>query len=467
MQTSIETLILNNLLVREGFLRKALPFLKTEYFYDSAERKIFELIDTFVEKYNTAPTLQAIDIALQQDSTITENDYSSIHSCLADFSSESDANSDWLLAQTEKFCKDKAVFNAIAKSIRITDGKEKDLTSDAIPSILQDALAVSFNTNVGHDYIEDASARFDAYSLTEQKIPFDLELMNKITRGGIPRKTLNICMAPTGKGKSIFLCHHSANCLTQGLNVLYITMEMAEERIAERIDANLLDISLDDIQTLSKPVFESKIQKLRQKTLGKLIIKEYPTSSAHAGHFRALLSELKIKKNFVPDVVVIDYLNICASSRLKMGNNVNTNSYVKSIAEELRGLAVEQNVAMFSATQTNRGGYDNSDVELTDTAEAIALPQTVDFMFALIQDDEMEKMNQCMFKQLKNRFGKMVVLRRFMVGLDKDKMRFFDLEWTAQKNVMNEDAKADQQQAKQPTFQKTSNVQKNFSGIEF
>lgn len=440
MQSRIEHVILNNLLIREEYLRKVIPFLKDEYFLDHVDKTLFKHVTEFVEKYNTIPTREAIDISLQNDRNIEESEYAEVLERLGSFHDTSDADQQWLIDQTEKFCKDRAIFNSIAKAVHIIEGKDKHLSPDAIPEILQQALAVSFDTNVGHDYLEDADARHDFYNRAEERIPFDLDLLNKITKGGIPKKTLNVIMAPTGKGKSIFLCHHAANVLSQGKNVLYITLEMSEERIAERIDANLLDISLDNLKDLPKPQYVSGIQKLREQSQGKLIIKEYPTSSAHVGHFRALLSELKIKKNFVPEVIIVDYLNLCASSRLKMSSaNVNSYALVKAVAEELRGLAVETDTQMFSATQTNRGGYDNSDIDITDTSESMGLTHTVDFFIALIQDDAMEASDQAMLKQLKNRFGKTNVFRRFMIGLNKDKMKFYDLEWSANKDMVARD----------------------------
>lgn len=466
MQARIENIILNNLLLREEYLRKSIPFLRDDYFVDSTDRRIFRHISEFVEKYNSIPTKQAIDLAVQNDQGIEEKEYAEVIERLETFDTESDADNNWLLAETEKFCKDRAIFNAISSAVKIINGGDKNLTPDAIPEILQQALAVSFDTNVGHEYLESAEARYEYYNRKEEKIPFDIELLNKITRGGIPKKTLNVIMAPTGKGKSIFLCHHAANALSQGKNVLYITMEMAEERIAERIDANLLDITLDDLKDTPKDVFVNGVRKIQQKCQGKLIIKEYPTSSAHVGHFRALLSELKLKKNFVPDVIVVDYLNLCASSRIKM-SSANANSYtvVKMVSEELRGLAVEADVQMFSATQTNRNGFDNSDIDITDTSESMGLTHTCDFFIALIQDDQMEASNQAMIKQLKNRFGKTVMFKRFMVGLDKDKMRFFDLDWSANEDMVRRDA-AMAEPIKEPSFSKSGNkIARDFSDI--
>lgn len=466
MLSRIENVILSNLLIREEYLRKVIPFLKEDYFLDNVDKLIFRHVAEFVNKYNTAPTIQAIDLSLQEDKNIEETEYSEAMDRLGTFDTTSDAESTWLIDQTEKFCKDRAIFNSIAKAVHIIEGKDKNLSQDAIPEILQQALAVSFDTNVGHDYLEDAEERYDYYNRVEEKIPFDLDLLNKITRGGIPKKTLSVVMAPTGVGKSIFLCHHAANVLSQGKNVLYITLEMSEERIAERIDANLLDITLDNLKDTPKTQFVSAVQRIREKCQGKLIIKEYPTASAHVGHFRALLSELKIKKNFVPDVIIVDYINLCASSRLKM-SSANANSYtlVKSVAEELRGLMVEVNAQGFSATQVNRGGIDNSDVDMTDVSESMGLVHTLDFFIALIQDEAMESSDQALIKQLKNRFGKINVLRRFMVGLNKDKMKFYDLEWIANKDMAMRDI-AINEPMKQFSGSGNKRVGRDFSDIQ-
>lgn len=459
----VEHVILNHLFLRDEYLRKVIPFLSSDYFIDPAERTIFRHIADYVEKYNVPPTPEAIDISLQNDKTIGEREYKSIIETLQQFQDTSDADQNWLIDTTETFCKDKAMFNALSRAVRIMDGQDEQFTKNAIPSILQDALAVSFDTNIGHDYTENASDRHDYYTRKEEKIPFDIDLLNKITRGGIPKKTLNLVMAPTGVGKSIFLCHNAANYLTQGKNVLYITLEMSEERIAERIDANLMDIVLEEIPNTEKEHFLNKIAKIRKKTEGKLIIKEYPTGAAHVGHFRALLSELRIKKNFIPDVIIVDYLNLCASSRIKMSSNANTYVIVKAVAEELRGLFVEQNVMGWSATQTNRNGFDNSDIDITDTSESMGVTHTADFFVALIQDEEMEENNRCLIKQLKNRFGKKVAFRKFNVGLDKDKMRFFDLEWSANRDLVTQNL---QEAAEEQQIQ-TRFTDDKFTDIQF
>jgi replicative DNA helicase len=436
----LETLILNNLLKDEEYLRKVIPFLKDEYFLDVTEKKIFQIINSFVGEYNTSPTKEAIHITLQNDKTLREDEYENITEFLASLSLEAEKNKQWLFSETESFCKDKAVYNAIVSSIQIIDGKNKNLTTDAIPEILKDALSISFDNSVGHDYMQDSDERYDFYHRVEEKIPFDLEFFNKITKGGVPNKTLNIILAGTGVGKSLFMCHAAANCLSQGKNVLYITMEMAEEKIAERIDANLMNVTLDDLKNLPKNMFDDKISRIRNKTQGRLIIKEYPTASAHAGHFRALLNELSLKKDFRPDIIFIDYLNICASSRFKISGNVNSYIYIKGIAEELRGLAVEFNVPIFSATQTTRSGFSNSEIELTDTSESWGLPATADFLFALISTEDLQKLDQIMVKQLKNRYADPNIHKRFVIGVDRAKMKLYDLDMSAQKSLMNDDA---------------------------
>lgn len=414
-------------------MRKVIPFVKEEYFSDQCEKVTFNLINDFIQKYNELPTIDSLKITLN-DSNVVEGVYKDTTDLLSGLKDER-VNEQWLVDETEKFCRDKAVYNAIFKSINILDGKDKQHSSDGIPNLLQEALGVSFDKAVGHDYFGDADARFDFYHRKEERIPFDLELFNKITKGGIPDKTLNIALAGTGVGKSMFMCHLAAHCLGTGKNVLYITMEMAEERIAERIDANLLDISMDEIPTLPKTSFENRIKKINEKTHGKLIIKEYPTASAHAGHFKSLLNELTLKKSFTPDIIFIDYLNICASSRFKPGAGVNSYTYVKAIAEELRGLAVEYSLPVFSATQTTRSGYSNTDVELTDTSESFGLPATADFMFALIATEELEQLNQLMVKQLKNRYNDPSFYKRFVIGVDRSKMRLYDVENDAQRDI--------------------------------
>jgi replicative DNA helicase len=426
--TDVEKLILHNLLRNETYSRKVTPFIKREYFHDRSIRFVFETIHEFIQKYNNLPTKEALYIILDKNKSITQEELKRVSHIVEEISNNKEScDIEWLVNETENFCKEKAVYNAIMESIQIIDGKSQQ-SQGSIPDILSKALAVSFDVHIGHDYIEDYESRYDFYHTIEKKIPFDLEMFNQITNGGTPAKTLNIVMAGTGVGKSLFLCHHAANCLKQNQNVLYITCEMAEERIAERIDANLLDVTLDTLKDLPKTVYEKKIQNLSAGVTGKLIIKEYPTATANVNHFRFLLDELWLKRKFKPDVIFIDYLNICASARLKNGNNINSYTYIKSIAEELRGLAVEYNVPIFSATQTTRSGYSNSDVGLEDTSESFGLPATADFMFALISTEELAEMNQIMVKQLKNRYNDTAVNRKFILGINRAKMKVFDIK---------------------------------------
>jgi replicative DNA helicase len=425
-----EKLILTNLLHNDDYARKVIPFLSTEYFHDKAEQIVFKLIEDYVNKYNSFPSKEALTIDLN-DKPIQQEQFARCRDVIDVVSVEPSANKtlDWLLDTTEKFCQDKAIYNAIMESIKILDdGGEKKLSKGSIPKILQDALGVSFDSSIGHDFIEDALNRFDFYHRKETKTAFNLDYFNKITGGGLPNKSLNIALAGTGVGKSLFMCHCAAGNLKDHKNVLYITLEMAEERIAERIDANLLDVTIQDLVSLPKNVYEQRMDRLRQTCGGKLIIKEYPTASAGSANFRHLLNELKIKKNFVPDIIYIDYLNICTSSRLKNGNNINSYTYIKAIAEELRGLAVEFNVPIVSATQTTRSGYSNSDVGLEDTSESFGLPATADFMFALISSEDLESHGQIMVKQLKNRYNDPSRYKRFVIGVDKSKMRLYDID---------------------------------------
>ena len=430
MQT-IERTTLTQLVTNEEYTRKVLPFLKGDYFSDKTERTIFEEIEKFVDKYNKVPTQTTLEIEVQGRKDLNESDYKKVVEVIKTLK-PTDVDYNWLVDTTEQFCKDRAVYNAIVEGISIIDGKDKKRDADAIPSILTDALAVGFDNRVGHDYLEDTGERFDYYHKIEEKIPFDLELFNKVTKGGLPPKTLNIALAGTGVGKSLFMCHVAANCLSQGKNVLYITLEMAEERIAERIDANLMNISIDDLHELPKQMFDDKIAKIIKKTSGKLIVKEYPTASAHTAHFRGLIKELAIKKTFKPDIIFVDYLNICASSRFKGAQNVNSYMYIKAIAEELRGLAVETNVPIMSATQTTRSGFVSTDIGLEDTSESFGLPATADFMFALISTEELEELNQIAVKQLKNRYNDPTIAKRFVLGIDRAKMKLFDVSSTEQ-----------------------------------
>ena len=447
----IEEQILSNLIHNEEFCRKVIPFINTSYFSDFKERMIVEEITAFFNKYNKPISSDILTIELSNRSDITDKQLADVITSVEGLPTD-EANQDWLIEHTEKFCKDKAVYNAILESIKIIDGKDDKRTQESIPHILSDALAVSFDNHVGHDYLDDAQDRFDFYHRVEEKLEFDLDLFNKITKGGFSKKTLNVILAGTGVGKSLFMCHVAASTLMQGKNVLYITMEMAEERIAERIDANLLNLSMDELKVVDRKVFNTRLDKIAKKTQGKLIVKEYPTAGAHSGHFRALLEELKIKKDFLPDLIVIDYLNICASVRLKMGSNVNSYTYVKTIAEELRGLAVEYNVPMLSATQTTRGGFDNTDVGLQDTSESFGLPATVDFMCALISTEELEEMNQLMVKQLKNRYNDLNYFKRFVIGVDRSKMKLYNVEPSAQNNISD----SGQDKDDGPAFDKTS-----------
>ncbi len=436
----MEITILSNLTKDEKYARKVVPFVKAEYFQNVSERILFNKIHSYMDEYSNVPNINTLLIELSNDQTIIESDYNATVQLINSFKNEdTDHEHEWLVDKTEQFCQEKAIYNAIMESIHIIDGKNKNKARDAIPSILSDALSVSFDNTVGHDFLNDYEERYDYYHRVEERVPFDLEYLNLITKGGIPRKTLNIILAGTGVGKSLAMCHFAANNLMEGKNVLYITMEMAEERIAERIDANLMNIPLDELANLPKEAYNKKIAKIREKTLGRLIVKEYPTTGAHVGHFRHLINELKVKKAFVPDIIYIDYLNICASSRIKgLGNSVNTYSLIKSIAEELRGLAVEKDVPIFSATQTTRSGFSNSDVDLTDTSESFGLPATADFMFALISTEELERLNQLMVKQLKNRYNDPTTYKRFVIGVDRAKMKLYDVEQSAQDDIVQE-----------------------------
>ena len=426
---TVEKLILQNLILNEEYSRKTVPFLHGEYFHDIVEKTLFKSVQDFILEYGNRPTKEAIVISLDTQKNLTQDQFNSCVEVLNDLcDSFTEQDDEWLYEKSEKFCKDKAVYNAIMESIHIIDGKNETQTENAIPEILSEALSVSFDTHIGHDYIEDADERYEFYHKAESKIPFDLEMFNTITQGGTPNKTLNMILAGTGVGKSLFMCHHAAACLSQNNNVLYITCEMAEERIAERIDANLMDITMDDMKSLPKQIYDKKLETATQGCTGKLIVKEYPTASAHAGHFKALLDEMKLKQNMTPDIIFIDYLNICASSRMKQNANVNSYTYIKAIAEELRGLAVERNVPVFSATQTNRSGFNNSDVGLEDTSESFGLPATADLMFALISTEELEEANQMMIKQLKNRYNDVITNKKFVVGINRAKMKLFDVD---------------------------------------
>ena len=432
----IETTILRNLVFNEDYSRKVIPFIQPDYFEQKTEKIIFEEIVQFIVKYGSAITIEALNIEVENRTDLTEDQIKEIREINSNLN-DSPVDKQWLLDTTEKWCRDRAIYLALMESIHIADGNNEKKNRDAIPSILSDALAVSFDNNIGHDYLQNYEERYEFYHRQEDKIEFDLEYFNKITKGGIPNKTLNIALAGTGVGKSLFMCHVASSVLLQGRNVLYITLEMAEERIAERIDANLLNVPIQQLVDLPRQMFENKVTSLSKKTQGTLIIKEYPTASAHSGHFKALLNELALKKSFRPDIIFIDYLNICASSRYKSNLSVNSYSYIKAIAEELRGLAVEFNVPIVSATQTTRSGYGNSDVELTDTSESFGLPATADLMFALISTEELEALGQIMVKQLKNRYNDPTIYKRFIVGIDRAKMRLYDCEQSAQKDILD------------------------------
>ena len=462
----IETKILSNLVYDEQYCRKVIPFIRTDYFSERKEAILSKIIVEFFTKYNKPLTKEILSIEVGNRTDINDKELAEINNYV-DTMTHEEVNESWMLEQTEKFCKDKAVYNAILHSIRIIDGGDKVNTKDSIPSILSDALAISFDNHVGHDYIEDSDARYDYYHRVEEKVPFDLDMFNKITKGGLSKKTLNIVLAGTGVGKSLFMCHVAAGVLTQGKNVLYITMEMAEERIAERIDANLLNLTMDELKVIDKDIFDNRIKKISSKTQGKLIVKEYPTAGAHSGHFRALLEELKLKREFLPDIIFIDYLNICASQRMKQGGSINSYTYIKSIAEELRGLAVEYNVPIVSATQTTRSGFTNSDPGLEDTSESFGLPATADLMFALVSNEELEQLNQIIVKQLKNRYNDPSYYKRFVIGVDRAKMKLYDVEASAQVGLSD----SGQVQDDVPMFDKSEFGKRQkaeaFSGFKF
>jgi len=456
---TIERTTLSNLVYNENYTRKVLPFLKSEYFSDRQERIVFEEISKFVEKFNNRPTKQALSIELDKRKDLNDDEFKKVLEVVETLS-DAEVDLNWLVETTEKFCKEKAVYNAVLESIKIIDGKDKQKKIDAIPDVLSDALAVAFDQHIGHDYVDDGEDRYEFYHKKEEKIEFDLDYFNKITKGGLPQKTLNVALAGTGVGKSLFMCHFASTLLMQGKNVLYITLEMAEEKIAERIDANLMNVTMDELRQLPKKMFEDRLTKIQSKTNGKLIIKEYPTASAHAGHFRALIKELALKRSFKPDIIFVDYLNICASSRFKGNANVGSYFYIKAIAEELRGLAVENNLPIVSATQTTRGGYSNSDIGMEDTSESFALPATADFMFALISTEELEKLNQIMVKQLKNRYNDPNMNKRFVIGVDRGKMKLYDCEQEAQEDIIDNGQDDDK-----PLFDKSRSYEK-FSDIK-
>jgi len=455
----IETTILRNLVFNEEYSRKVIPFIEPDYFEQRSEKVIFEEITQFIVKYGAAITTEALKIELENRTDLNETEVRESREITSAFD-DSPVDNQWLLDTTEKWCRDRAIYLALMESISIADGQDSKKNRDAIPSILSDALAVSFDNHIGHNYLEDYKERYESYHRKEDRIPFDLEYFNKITKGGLPNKTLNVALAGTGVGKSLFMCHMASSCLLNGRNVLYITMEMAEEKIAERIDANLLNVPIQDLTDLPRSSFENKVTNLAKKTQGQLIIKEYPTASAHSGHFKALLNELALKKSFRPDIIFIDYLNICASSRYRQNGSINSYSYIKSIAEELRGLAVEAEVPIVSATQTTRSGYGSSDVDLTDTSESFGLPATADLMFALISTEELEQLGQIMVKQLKNRYNDLSVYKRFIVGIDRAKMRLYDCEQSAQNDIL------DSGQEEEYNYEEAK-PKKSFDGFKF
>jgi replicative DNA helicase len=455
----VEILILRNLLYNEEYLRKVIPFIKADYYEDSNQRIVFEEIEKFVHEYNQPATKEVLCIEVEKRQDINDTTFTEITKLIS-YLEDVPTDYEWLCDTTEKWCRDRAIYLALMESIALADGKDKDKDRGAIPSILSNALAVSFDTHIGHDYLIDYEERYEAYHKKEDLIPFDLEYFNKITKGGLPNKTLNIALAGTGVGKSLFMCHVASSALLGGKNVLYITLEMAEEKIAERIDANLLNVPIQEITELPKVMFEDKVTKLANRTQGSLIIKEYPTASAHAGHFRSLLNELALKKSFRPDIIFIDYLNICSSERYRAGSNVNSYTVVKAIAEELRGLACEANVPIVSATQTTRSGYGSSDVELTDTSESFGLPATADLMFALISTEDLEGLGQIMVKQLKNRYNDPTIFKRFVVGIDRAKMRLYDCEQSAQDDIL------DSGQEEEYTYEEQK-PKKSFEGFKF
>jgi len=456
----LELTILRNLIYNEDYSRKVIPFIQPDYFEQRSEKIIFEEITKFIVKYGSAITVEALNIEIENRTDLSESDIKEINDFVSKLH-DGVVEKQWILDTTEKWCRDRAIYLALMQSIHIADGKDDKKNRDAIPSILSDALAVSFDNNIGHDYLANYAERYDYYHKKESRIEFDLEYFNKITKGGLPTKTLNIALAGTGVGKSLFMCHVASACLLQGRNVLYITLEMAEEKIAERIDANLLNVPIQQLTDLPRAMFENKVTSISKKTQGTLIIKEYPTASAHSGHFKALLNELALKKSFHPDIIFIDYLNICASSRYKGNIGVNSYSYIKAIAEELRGLAVEFDLPIFSATQTTRSGFGSSDVELTDTSESFGLPATADLMFALISTEELEGLGQLMVKQLKNRYNDPTMYKRFIIGIDRSKMRLYDCEQKAQDDIL------DKGKEEEYNYEEDKPLTKKFEGFKF
>lgn len=451
----LEQTILSNLVYNDEYCRKVIPYIKEEYFDDVSAKKIFSTFSDYVAEYKEPPSIEALKVMLDDRKDLNEDLYKSVISTVDNLKQDKSTNQEWLLNETEKFCKDKDLFNTIRKAITIVDGSDKEADTGSLPKLFMDSLSISFDSHIGHDYLEDFESRYEFYHRKEERLPFDIDILNKITKGGLPRKSLTVLLASTGAGKSLFMCHMAASAFMYGKNVLYITAEMAEERIAERIDANLLDVTIDDLHDMPKDVFEKKISRVKERSPGKLVIKEYPTGTAHSGHFRHLINELKMKKSLMPDIIFVDYINICASSRIKGAAAANSYTLIKSIAEEIRGLAMEFNVPIVSATQANRSGYGDTDMDLTNTSESIGLPATVDAMFALMATEELDSMGQIMIKQLKNRWGDLSYYRRFVVGINRSKMRLHDLEETAQTNVQNEPSYSNDK----PVFDKTKFAQ--------
>lgn len=468
----LEKTILSNLIYNEEFCRKVFPYIKEEYFDENNLKKIFTTFAEYVGEYKAPPSIEALKISIDQRKDLNEQSFKEVNTIIDELKVDDKTNQDWLVAETEKFCQDKDLYNSIRKAILILDGQDKTNDKGAIPQLLSDSLGISFDTHIGHDFLEDFESRFEFYHRKEERLEFDIELLNKITKGGLPRKSMTVLLATTGGGKSLVKCHMAATSLMYGRNVLYITMEMAEEKISQRIDANLLDVTLDELVEMPKDVYDRKINRIKGKTTGKLIVKEYPTGSAHAGHFRHMLNELKMKKNFTPDIIFVDYLNICASSRVKGAAAANSYTLVKSIAEEIRGLAMEFNVPIVTSSQFNRSGYDNSDVDLTNTSESMGITHTADAIFALITSEELEGMGQLMIKQLKNRWGDLSYYRRFVIGVDRARMKLFNLEESAQNNIQTEGKTKDSKFGKpedKPTFDNSAfgeewDTQSKFAG---
>lgn len=433
----IENTVLSNLVYNEDYFRKVYPYIKKDYFEDNNLKNVFDAYSSYVEEYREPPSVEVLKLVIDKRKDLNEDNYKNVMACLDQLKVDEKTDFEWLVKETEKFCQDRDLFNAIRRAILVVDGSEAELTKDALPGLLQDSLAISFDTSVGHDYLEDYSERYDFYHKKEERIPFDIELLNKITKGGLPRKSMTVLLATTGGGKSLVKCHMAANAMLAGKNVVYITMEMAEERISERIDANMLDVTIDEVSEMPRDVYEKRMERIKGKSTGKLVVKEYPTGSAHVGHFRHLLTELRMKKNFKPDVIMIDYLNICASARVKGAAAANSYTLVKSIAEEVRGLAMEYNCAVVTSSQFNRDGYGNSDVDLTNTSESMGITHTADCILGLITSEELDNLGQLMIKQLKNRWNDLSYYRRFVVGVDRGKMQIYNLEESAQRNVSN------------------------------